>query len=144
MTEVLTQDEIDQLLTAINAGDTANSFENIEAFEDYLIKREFRPEKPYGIFEKDISICRFFGSGKNENTLEDIKKKNEKEGYGNIKIPNTEITLINYSICQNCKNIYSFKLFLPCRNRPPGYKRHKHRQWGEIVQDRSKLSLRGA
>ena len=109
MAEVLSQDEIDQLLTAINAGDTVNSFENIGAFEEYLIKREFRPEKPYGIFDKDISICRFFDSGKNENILEDIKKKNEEEGYGNIKIPNTEIALINYSFCQNCKTIYSFK-----------------------------------
>ena len=70
MTEVLTQDEIDQLLSAINAGYAAkNTFENIEAFEDYLIKREYKPEKPYGIFDRDVSVCRFFDSGKNENNL---------------------------------------------------------------------------
>jgi len=107
--EVLSQDEIDQLLTAINAGDSVSAFDNIEAFEEYLIKRKFDQEKPYGIFDKDISICRFFNSGNNENLLEDIRKKNEENGYGNIKIPNTDITLINYSFCQNCKAIFSFK-----------------------------------
>jgi len=107
MTEVLSQAEIDQLLTAINAIDS--SFDNIEAFEEYLIKRRFKMEKPYGIFDRDISVCRFFDSGKNENVLEDIKRKNEEQGYGNINIPNTSITLINYSSCPNCKTIFSFK-----------------------------------
>jgi hypothetical protein len=109
MAEVLSQDEIDQLLTAINAGDSINSFENIEAFEEYLTKRKHTPEKPYGVFDEDISICRFFDSSKNENLLEDIKRKNEEQGYGNIKIPNINITLINYSFCPNCKTIFSFK-----------------------------------
>jgi len=109
MSEILSVEEIDQLLTAIAVDEKTSSFKNIEAFEKYLIKKEFKPEKPYGIFDKDISVCKFFDSGKNDNLLEDIRKKNEKEGYGNIKIPNTEITLINYSFCQNCKTIYSFK-----------------------------------
>jgi hypothetical protein len=82
---------------------------NIEAFEEYLTKRKYTHEKPYGIFDKDISICSFFDSGKNENLLEDIKRKNEEQGYGNVKIPNTDITLINYSFCQNCKTIFSFQ-----------------------------------
>ena len=128
MAEVLSQDEIDQLLTAINTGDTVNSFENIEVFEEYLIKREIRLEKPYGIFDKDISICRFFDSGKSDNILEDIKKKNEEEGYGNVKIPNTEITLINYSFCQNCKTIYSFKNIIDYyKNQKPDEKIFKSR-----------------
>jgi len=97
MSEVLSQEEIDQLLTAINTGDQAgNGFESIEAFENYLTKREFHREKPYGIFDKDVSICRYFDSKNNDNLLADIKKKNEKQGAGNIKIPNTDITLINY------------------------------------------------
>jgi len=107
--EVLTQEEIDQLLTAINAGYEKSTFENVEAFEEYLTKREFAPEKPYGIFDKDISICRFFESDKNENILEDIRKKNEEQGYGNVNIPNTNITLINYSFCSKCKTAFSFK-----------------------------------
>jgi hypothetical protein len=109
MAEVLSQEEIDQLLTAINTGDSINSFKNIEAFEEYLTKRKYTHEKPYGIFDKDISICRFFDSDKNENLLEDIKRRNEEQGYGNVKIPNTDITLINYSFCQNCKTIFSFQ-----------------------------------
>jgi len=110
MSDVLSQEEIDQLLAAITAGgEPVNSFENVEAFEEYLIKRQFTPEKPYGIFDKDISVCRFFASGKNENVLEDIKRKNEEQGHGNVNIPNTNITLINYSFCPKCKTIFSFK-----------------------------------
>ena len=114
MTNVLTQDEIDQLLTAINADDLLEeayrgAFENIGSFEEYLTGRTFDREKPYGIFDKDISVCRFFSGGKDENLLEDIMRKNNEQGQGNVKIPNTDITLINYSFCQNCKTIFSFK-----------------------------------
>jgi hypothetical protein len=125
--EVLTQDEIDQLLTAINAGSSKNSFENIEAFEEYLTKRDLTPEKPYGIFDKDISICRFFSSDKNENLLEDIKIKNEKQGQGNITIPNTKITLINYSYCQNCKTVFSFKDITDYYTNPKPDQRYRSR-----------------
>jgi hypothetical protein len=83
-----------------------NNFEN---FEKYLTTRKNNPEKPYGIFDKDVSICRFFDSGNNDNILADIKKKNEEQGLGNIKIPNTNIMLINYSFCPKCNLIYSFK-----------------------------------
>jgi hypothetical protein len=107
MTEVLTWGEVEQLLTPVVAGKSALA--NIEYFEEYLTKRQFILEEPYGIFDKDISICRFFNSNNNENLLEDIKSKNEEQGYGNIKIPNTNITLINYSFCPNCKTIFSFK-----------------------------------
>ena len=108
MTEILSQDEIDQLLTAINTSDNfENKFSNIKEFEKYLLKRNVKQEKPYGVFTRDISICSFFSSGSNENLLEDIKLKNEKEGFGNIKIPNTNITLINFSICPECKTVYS-------------------------------------
>jgi hypothetical protein len=107
-TEVLSEEEIDRLLNAINAGGD-EGFESIEAFEKYLTERKFQPEKPYGIFDGDISICRFFNSEKNDNLLTDIMKKNEEQGFGNIKIPNTDITLINYSFCPKCKTIYSFK-----------------------------------
>jgi hypothetical protein len=129
MTSALSQDEIDALLTAINQGDygSRNSFESIEAFEEYLTKRQFAPEKPYGIFDNDISICKFFDSGKNENLLEDIKRKNEELGYGNIKIPNTNITLINYSFCQNCKTIFSFKEIVDYYVNPKPDKRYKKR-----------------
>jgi hypothetical protein len=130
MAEVLSQDEIDQLLTAIGAGDfSGGSFESAAAFEDYLIKRKFTPEKPYGIFDTDIAVCRFFDSGKNENLLEDIKRKNEERGYGNIKIPNTNIMLINYSFCPKCKTIFSFEEITDYYMNPkpdPKYKNTAH------------------
>jgi len=109
MTGLLTQDEIDQLLTAFNEEYSKNAINSIEDFEKYLTKRRHTPEKPYGVFDKDVSICRFFSSDNNENILADIKRKNEEQGYGNITIPNTNIMLINYSFCQNCKTIYSYK-----------------------------------
>jgi hypothetical protein len=85
-------------------------FENIETFEKYLLERQYKPEKPYGVFDKDIAVCRFFNHAKeSENILEEIRQKNESQGYGNISIPNTSITLLNYSFCPKCKTIYSFR-----------------------------------
>jgi len=109
MTEILTREEIDQLLTAIYPGGSYNGFEDMDAFENYLKNRKFHPEEPYGIFDEDIAICKFFDSGNNDNLLADIKKKNEEQGLGNIKIPNTNIMLINYSFCPRCKTTYSFR-----------------------------------
>ena len=106
-TEVLTQEEIDQLLVPVTL--YGSSFESIEDFEGFLTKRKFSPEKSYGIFNKNIPICRFFDSHNNDKLLEDIKSKNKQQGYGNITIPNTNITLVNYSFCHNCKTIFSFK-----------------------------------
>ena len=109
MTEILSQEEIDQLLTAISVdGNCENKFSSIEYFEKFMLKRNQTQEKPYGIFDKDISICSYFSSGSSEKLLEEIRLKNESEGYGNIKIPNTDITLFNYSICSKCKTIFSF------------------------------------
>jgi len=94
-TEVLTQEEIDLLLTPVNGnGTNINNF-TIEEFEDFLLNRKLPPENTYGIFDQDITVCNYF-SDKNENLLEDIKRKNIEQGYGNINIPDTDITLINY------------------------------------------------
>ena len=126
--KVYSQEEIDQMLTPINPiAPIGNRFENIEAFEEFLTKRKFSHEEPYGIFEENISICRFFDYGKNENLLEDIKKKNEKQGYGNIKIPNTKIMLINYSFCPKCKAIFGFKEIVDYYKNPVSDARYKDR-----------------
>jgi len=124
MPRVLSQEEIDQLLTSVAVG-----FESIEAFESYLTRRSLHlhPEKPYGIygFGNDTSVCRFFNHKNNENFLMDIMKKNEEQGYGNIKIPDTNITLINYSFCPKCKTIYSFNEIMAYYQKPkpdPMYK----------------------
>ena len=131
--EILSQDEIDRLLVSLDAGDESDFVANsrkpfgIEDFEDYLTKRKHTPEEPYGIFDWDISICKFFDSDNNDNLLEDIKRKNEEQGYGNIKIPNTDITLLNYSFCQKCKTIFSFKEIVDYYKNPKPDKRYKNR-----------------
>jgi hypothetical protein len=85
-----------------------NGFSDIEEFEKYLLERH-QSEKPYGIFDKDITMCRFFDTKNGDNVLADIKIKNEAENMGNICIPHTNIQLINYSICPKCGHVFSFK-----------------------------------
>jgi hypothetical protein len=85
-----------------------SGFADFEEFEKYLLNRHPQ-EKPYGIFDKDITMCRFFDSKDGDKFLEDIKLKNETENMGNIQIPNTNIKLVNYSICPKCGHIFSFK-----------------------------------
>jgi hypothetical protein len=105
------QEESDQLSTSVNIDDEENAFDNIEAFEKYLLKCDYDRDSPYGsidIFDNDLTVCKFFATKGNENILEEIRQKNEAQEFGNIKIPNTDITLINYSFCPKCKTIYSF------------------------------------
>jgi ssDNA-binding Zn-finger/Zn-ribbon topoisomerase 1 len=54
-------------------------------------------------------MCRFFDSKNNENILADIERKNKEQGMGNFQIPNTNIKLINYSICPKCDRVFTFK-----------------------------------
>jgi len=56
MTAVLTQEEIDQLLTLFYIEGYG-----IKEFEDFLSNR-WHPEKPYGIFNEGITMCRFWNS----------------------------------------------------------------------------------
>jgi F0F1-type ATP synthase gamma subunit len=127
MTEILTQQEIDQLLTAICADDQISSFENISIFEKYLKERKHIKEKPYGIFDTDISICGYFNSANNERILQDIKLKNESQGFENITIPNTNITLLNYSFCQKCNTIYSYQDITNYYKNPQPDQRYRNR-----------------
>jgi len=85
-----------------------SGFSDTKEFEKYLLDRH-QPEIAYGMFGKDITMCRFFDSKNGDKILEDIRLKNEADNMGNIKIPNTNIQLINYSICPKCNHIYSFK-----------------------------------
>jgi len=82
--------------------------ETLAAFEAYLVKRS-QPEEPYGMFAKDITMCRFFDTKKGESFLADIEQKNAEQGMGNVQIPNTNIHLINYSVCPKCGKVFSFK-----------------------------------
>ena len=126
MTEVLSEKEIDQLLRAIN-GDyydfdlgvediypftgRKGTLETIEDFEAFLTKRKFEPEEVYGThsFQKAATMSKFFDSKDGESILADIERKNKEQNMGNITIPNTNIKLINYSVCPKCKTVFSFK-----------------------------------
>jgi hypothetical protein len=85
-------------------------FDSAEEFAAYLTWRR-PPEEPYGygIFEKDLTMCRFSGTKNGENLLADIERKNKADGMGNAAIPGTNITLINFSVCPKCGRIFSFK-----------------------------------
>jgi hypothetical protein len=85
-----------------------DGFSDTEEFEKYLLWRH-QPEIQYGIFDKDVTMCKFFDSKNGDKVLADIRAKNEAEDMGNIRIPNTKIELINYSICPKCGHIFSFK-----------------------------------
>jgi len=106
MTQILSQVEIDTLLTAIGGRPYS-----IEDFESYLTKRKFEPEEIYGhnTFAQSIPMCRFFKSLGSESILADIERKNAEQNMGNFAIPNTNIRLINYSVCTKCKTVFSFK-----------------------------------
>jgi hypothetical protein len=108
---ILTDDEIDLLLRSINHGFSASKFDSTTQFIQFLKYRNQVPERVYGDFEGDIVVCRFFNNGygeKQENILADIRKMNKEQGMGNVKIPNTDIEIINYSPCPKCGHIHSF------------------------------------
>jgi hypothetical protein len=87
-------------------------FSNLEEFTAYLTERHPK-EEIYGYsshsFLKDITMCRFSETKNNENILADIERKNKELDMGNFQIPNTNIKLINFSICPKCGRIFSFK-----------------------------------
>jgi len=66
-------------------------------------------DEQYGVFSSHSSTRLHFFVNGSEEMLSDIEQKNKEEGMGNYKIPNTNITLINYSVCPTCNTIFSFK-----------------------------------
>ena len=102
--------DIDGVRVNLPVGSTP-IFKNIENFEYFLTNRKFEPEKPYAFhtYGREVTMCRFFESKDGESILADIEQKNRELNMGNIAIPNTNIKLINYSICPKCKTVFSFK-----------------------------------
>jgi len=82
--------------------------ESLADFEACLVKRS-QPDEVYGLFSKEITMCRFFDTKDGENILADIEQKNAEQGMGNVQIPNTNIRLINYSVCPKCGKVFGFK-----------------------------------
>jgi hypothetical protein len=102
---------------------------SIEEFEAFLTERKFEPEKTYGMFDKDITMCKFFESLDGESIHADIERKNAEQNMGNIAIPNTNIRLINYSVCPKCKTVFSFKDLMDYYKNPkpdPEFKNKAH------------------
>jgi hypothetical protein len=108
---ILTDNEIELLLNSMKYGWNAENFESTQEMLDFLKFREAVPEKVYGIYEQDITVCRFFTGKhgeKNENMLADIRRLNEEQQMGNVRVPNTDIEIINYSPCPKCDTIHTF------------------------------------
>jgi hypothetical protein len=112
-------------------------WKSIDDFNAFLTKRNEAPEHHYGIFDKDVSVCRFFEDKKGESILADIMLKNTKTGMGNVCIPNTNIKLINYSYCPKCGRIYTQQALKDYYNKPvvrPGKNlRHALRKETRVV-----------
>jgi hypothetical protein len=110
MAEVLSQDQLDQMFILddllVDFASFPSKKETIEDFEAFLTERKFEPEKKYGMFDKDITMCRLFESKDGETVLADIERKNAKQNMGNIAIPNINIKLINYLVCTKCKTFF--------------------------------------
>jgi hypothetical protein len=85
-----------------------NGFDSVDDFEDYLLMRKPN-DGNYGIFDKDVTMCRLDSIKNGEEILADIEQKNEEEKMGNVTIPNTKIKLINFSLCPTCGKVFSFK-----------------------------------
>jgi hypothetical protein len=84
------------------------SFNNIEEFKTFLVEHR-QIKEPLGSFSEGTAMCRFFDSQNGETILADIENKNEAQGMGNFLIPETNIKLINYSVCPHCGRMFSFK-----------------------------------
>lgn len=123
MSEVLSQREIEELLAVTSraffdeAGYTC-AWKSLDEFHSFITKRDHVPEKHYGIFEKDISVCRFFDDKKGESILADIIAKNTQTGMGNVNIPGTDVKLVNYSYCPKCETIYTQQDLKDYYNKP--------------------------
>ncbi len=109
MAELLTQEEIDSLLTAVSSVDYQKDL-SIEEFENILKDRTNNEKEIYGAhsFVKDVSINKFFDDKRSENILSDIRAKNSELKMGNNRLPGTNIELINYSICPACQTVFSY------------------------------------
>jgi hypothetical protein len=113
-TEVLTQEEIDALLTPIGydtvdvTGVGQDTFDP-GMFLGYLRGQAGKEEPRIGLYTGNASIVRFSATEHAENVLSDIRALNDKEGCGNLRIPGTSVELINFSRCPSCGKLYGFR-----------------------------------
>ena len=99
-------------------------------FTAYLTRRS-ENETPYGFAAQGTPSSSFFKSQNGEQALEEITQKNKAEGHESFCIPNTKIQLVNFSVCPECGQTYSFKALMLYNMNPkldPAYKKGKDSQ----------------
>ena len=110
MTDEPSMEEILASIRRILGGeDGAPQFDGYADVVEHLKAREFEPNGRYGMFQSDATVLSFRANPKGESILADIKAANDREGGGNVQIPNSDIELINFSVCAACDTVHSFR-----------------------------------
>jgi hypothetical protein len=113
MAEVLTQEEIDQLLTPITGEIDdqppllAGGRFDAAAFLEGLAARSLQPEPRVGMFTKEVPVLSFRTTPNAEEVLADIRALNRAQGGGTITVPGTKLELVNFSRCPRCNRLFS-------------------------------------
>lgn len=124
--DTISLEEIDSILASL---EKKENFNNIEELKNYLISPELKKcvDPLFGVLDNNASVLSFFKNG-NISLLNEIKALNECDKMGNVRIPETEIELINYSICPKCGRVYSFKKLTHYFLQPVRYMRFKSKE----------------
>lgn len=91
------------LPSASETGDSPPASERLTR----LLVYPFEREAPLG--RRQARVSRFSLTKNAERILADIEQKNTAQSMGNISIPNTNIKLINFSVCPQCGRVFTFK-----------------------------------
>ena len=85
---------------------------------DVLYGRNFVSSKTVSSYHSTVGGYSDAVSGHYEDLLSTIVQENKIQGMGNYKIPNTQITLINYSVCPKCKTVFTYKDLVQYYSKP--------------------------
>ncbi|MBK8397092.1 MAG: hypothetical protein IPL26_17900 [Leptospiraceae bacterium] len=93
--------------------------DGLSSFQEYIanLNESFFEDK-IGMFPPESIEINFFKDKNAEKILDEIRRKNELDGAGNVKIPGTDIEFINYSYCPKCAKVYSFSDLIKYYNKP--------------------------
>ncbi|MBF0103052.1 MAG: hypothetical protein HQK77_19310 [Desulfobacterales bacterium] len=113
----LYKSDVDKILTEA-LFNTNFAFPSMAHFEIFLMQTARPTPKTYGIFEHNAKKIKYVKNHKTAKIVEQIKELNSKNSMGNVSIPNTGITLTNFSICPVCETVYSYKDVLDYFDQP--------------------------
>lgn len=112
-TQVLTREEIDELLTTISGSadpelwvDRAGKFVP-DQFFTALRTQSLRSEPVSGMFTKDALVVSLHSTKNGDQVLADLIALNKKEGGGTVSVPGTDLQLVNFSRCPTCGTLFS-------------------------------------